>query len=292
MTSRRELLLAALAAAWPNAASDLSVEGYIFQQYAERQKKPLAEVIPEVLAMARKSGFSNIELSPAFFAGKLRESTLGALRSQNLRMPSMYVGGAMHSKALADQTIANALDYARLVKPFGCKGIVNNPDPKPDGSAKSYEELYAEADGLNRLGHALAAEGLDLRVHHHTPQLENNAREWRYILANTDPAKVHICVDVDWAYEGGFDPVEFLREVGDRLREIHVRSARNKIWLEEVTDSDIDYRAVVAYLRASNLHPLIVVELAYRPQTAVTRSLEEDLRRSRLYTERVFGMSG
>jgi sugar phosphate isomerase/epimerase len=292
MTTRRDLLLAALAAAWPNAASDLSVEGYIFQQYAEHQNKPLGEVIPEVLAMARKAGFKNIELSPAFFAGKLHETTFAALRAEDLRMPSMYVGGAMHSKALADETIANALEHARMAKPFGCKGIVNNPDPKPGDAAKTYEELYAEADGLNRLGHALRAEGFDLRVHHHTPQLENNAREWRYLLANTNPANVHICVDVDWAYEGGFDPVEFLREVGDRLREIHVRSARNKIWLEEVTDSDIDYRAVAAYLRSANLHPLIVVELAYRPhQTTVTRPLEEDLRRSRLYTEKVLGVT-
>jgi inosose dehydratase len=290
-TTRRELLFAALAAAWPNAASDLSVESYIFLQYAERQKKPLADVIPEALSISRKAGFKNIELSPYFFAGKLRDITLAALRAENLSMPSMYVGGAMHSKVFADQTIADALEYARMAKPFGCKGIVNNPDPKPNDAAKTYEELYAEADGLNRLGHALAAEGFDLRVHHHTPQLENNAREWRYILANTDPATVHICVDVDWAYEGGFDPVAFLREVGDRLREIHVRSARNKIWLEEVGDSDIDYRAVAAYLRAQNLHPLIVVELAYRQQTAVTRSLEEDLRRSRLYTERVFGIT-
>src|SRR3954452_6756903 len=133
MTTRRELLLAALAAACPAAApalsaeDSLSVEGYIFQQYAERQKKALADVIPEVLAMARKAGFKNIELSPAFFAGKLRESTIASLHSANLRMPSMYVGGAMHSKALADQTIASALEYARLAKPFGCKGIVNNP---------------------------------------------------------------------------------------------------------------------------------------------------------------------
>jgi inosose dehydratase len=139
------------------------------------------------------------------------------------------------------------------------------------------------------MGRALASEGFELRVHHHTPQLENGAREWRYILAHTDPKFVAICVDVDWAYEGGFPAVPFLREVGNRLREIHVRSAKNKVWLEDVEDSDIDYRQVAAYLKERRLYPLVVVELAYRGETAVTRSLEEDLRRSRVYTERVFG---
>ena len=268
----------------------MSVEGYIFQQYAQRTKRPLGEVIPEVLRMARAAGFDNVELNQAFFTPELREGTLARLRSLGLKMPSIYVGGAMHTEEDANRTTANALEYARMAKPFGCKGVVNNPDPKPGGQPKTDDELAAEAEGLNRMGRALAAEDFELRVHHHTPQLENHAREWRYILAHTDPNVVRICVDVDWAYEGGFEPVPFLREVGNRLREIHVRSARNKIWLEDVEDSDIDYRQVAAYLRQQGLHPLVVVELAYRPQTVVARSLEEDLRISRIYTERVFGI--
>jgi inosose dehydratase len=293
--SRRELLLTPLAAPLASSkqspAFDLSVEGYIFQQYAERNKKPLGEVIPEVLPMARAAGFTNIELNPAFFPPAFRERTLSLLRSLGFRMPSIYVGGAMHSAAAANQTIADALKYAHLAAPFGCKGVVNNPDPKPDGRPKTDDELAAEAEGLNLMGHALAGEGFELRVHHHTPQLENNAREWRYILAHTDPKLVRVCVDVDWAYEGGFEPVPFLREAGNRLREIHVRSARNKIWLEDVEDSDIDYRLVAAYLKGQQLRPLIIVELAYRPQTVVTRSLQDDLTRSRIYTEQVFGIS-
>jgi hypothetical protein len=77
--------------------------------------------------------------------------------------------------------------------------------------------------------------------------------------------------------------------VGERLREIHVRSARNKLWLEDLEDSDIDYRKVAEYLRAEQLTPLVVVELAYRPNTKITRPLSEDLRLSRIYAEKMFG---
>jgi len=289
--TRRDLLLSALATplalADQSAQFELSVEGYIFQQYAERNHNSLAEVIPEVLPMARAAGFTNIELSPPFFAPAIRRTTSALLTSLNLKMPSIYVGGAMHTEADANRTIQNAIEHARLAASFGCKGLVTNPDPKAGDLQKTDDELKIEAESLNRMAHALAGEGCDLGVHHHTPQLENGAREWRYILAHTDPDLVHICVDVDWAYEGGFEPVPFLREVGKRLREIHVRSARNKIWLEDVEDSAIDYHQVAAYLRQQNLHPLVVVELAYRPQTVVTRPLEEDLRRSRIYTEKV-----
>jgi inosose dehydratase len=292
MLNRRQLLstafVAPLALRKQAAGLDLSVEGYIFQQYAQQNKKTLAEVIPEVLPMARAAGFRNVELNSAFLAPQIRERTLSLLHSLDLLMPSIYVGGALHTEADARRTIAEALEYSRLAAPFGCKSVVTNPDPKAGGQKKTDDELAAEATGLTQMAQALAAEGFELRVHHHTPQLENNAREWRYILSHTDPQLVRICVDVDWAYEGGFPPVPFLREVGDRLREIHVRSARNKIWLESVEDSDIDYRQVAAYLQEARLHPLVVVELAYRPQTVVTRSLEEDLRRSRIYTEKIF----
>ena len=183
---RREFLLAAAGSLLSSAAvpkSELSVEGYIFMQYAQSLKKPLAEVIPEVLPMAKAAGFNNIELNQAFFQPEIRDSTLALIKAQGLSMPSVYVGGLLHEKQSADQTIARALDIGRLCAPFGCKGIVNNPDPKPQDQPKTDAELAVEADSLNRMGRALSDAGFALRVHHHTPQLENNAREWRYISA-------------------------------------------------------------------------------------------------------------
>ena len=240
--------------------------------------------------MPQAAGFTNLELNSGFFPPAYRERTLSIIQSQHLRMPSLYVGGPLHEKTSADKTIANALALGDLCRPFGCKAIVTNPDPKPGNVEKTDSELNVQADSLTRMGRTLAEHGFQLRVHHHTPQLVDNAREWRHILAHTDPEYVYICVDVDWAYEAGFAPIPFLREVKNRLREIHVRSARNEIWLEDLEDSDIDYRAVATYLKHANLNPLIVVELAYRPNTLVTRSLVEDLRLSRQYAERVFEM--
>jgi inosose dehydratase len=291
--TRRELLLALTAAGVCSATtrkSAMAVEGYIFQQYAQSLEKPLRDVIHEVLPMARAAGFRNIELSPAFFPPGGRDITLSILRSQSLLMPSLYVGGSLHERDGAERTIAMALEFGNLCVPFGCKAIVTNPDPKRGDISKTDAELGVQADSLNRMGRALAKHGFELRVHHHTPQLAENAREWRHILHHTDPEYVHICVDVDWAYEGGFEAIPFLREVGNRLQEIHVRSARNKIWLEDLEDSDIDYRKIAEYLRDGGLAPLIVVELAYRPNTTVTRPLKEDLRLSRMYAERIFGV--
>ncbi len=242
-----------------------------------------------MFGFVRKAGYRKVELGPNFFAGLLRERTPQLLRSHRLTIPSLYVGGVLHEGLAAEATIQQAVQLATVCRPLGCTAVVTNPDPKRDDQPKTDAELQVEADSLNRMAQRLQAQHMQLRVHHHTPQLQNNAREWRFLLRHTDPATVKLCIDVDWAYEGGFNPIAFLREAGNRVCELHIRSARQKIWLEDVEDSDIDYTAVAAYLREQQLKPELVVELAYRPQTAVSRPLEEDLQLSRLYVERVFG---
>lgn len=268
----------------------MSVEGYIFQQYAARQKKLLSEIVEPAFAMAHQAGFHNIEINQAFFEASMRGRVLASLRANDLRMPSVYVGGAMHEERLAEQTIARALEIAALCRPFGCKAVVNNPNPKPAPARKTDDELGVQAKALNRMGQALQRKGYELRVHHHTPELLDNAREWRHILHNTGPRYVALCLDLDWVHQGGFAPLDLLREAGPRVHEIHVRNSNNKLWLESFEDGDIDYRPIAAYLEKQKLQPLVVVELAYRENTSITRSLADDLRISRIYAERIFGL--
>jgi sugar phosphate isomerase/epimerase len=295
MTRRQALTaLGGLAAATSlqarQSVSRLSVEAYIFQQYATRQKKNLGDVLDEVLEMAHTAGFHDIELNQAFFTADLRERTMALLRAKHLKMPSVYVGGAMHSKESAETTTARALNIARLCQPFGCVAVVNNPEPKAAAAQKTGPELTTQARALNTLGRFLKDDGLELRVHHHTPELVDNAREWRHILHNTDPQYVSFCLDLDWVHQGGLKPLDLLHEAGTRVHEIHVRNSKDKLWLEDLEDGDIDYREIAAYLKRAALKPLLVVELAYRENTLVTRPLAQDLRLSRIYAEQVFGV--
>ena len=293
LLTRREYVLLAASALTTRAESSssrISAEGYIFQQYAERQKKPLKDVVAEVFPMLREAGFHNVELNPAFFAADTHDPVLTQLHANDLSMPSVYAGGGMHTKALAAQTTKLALQTGKICKPFGCTAVVTNADPKPGGARKTDDELAVEAQSFDNLGRVLAENGFQLRVHNHTPEMADNAREWRYILRHTDPNLVTFCLDIDWVHQGGLDPLQLLREAGRRVTEIHVRNSKNKLWLEAVGPGDVDYKKVAALLKNEDVEPLIVVELAYRENTVVTRPLAEDLRLSRIYTERVFGV--
>jgi len=115
---RREAILAGFSASLftpPRVAAahgsqlELSVESYIFQQYAQRQHKPLGDVLSETIGMTRAAGFHNIELNSEFFTPELRDRTLGLVRENGLRMPSVYSGGALHERELAKATGERAL---------------------------------------------------------------------------------------------------------------------------------------------------------------------------------------
>jgi inosose dehydratase len=264
------------------------MEGYIWSQYLARQKKTLAEGLGEIIPMARAAGFSNIELNQSFFGSDLRSRLRDLLVAEKLSMPSVYVGGAMHQREAAERTIKSALDIGGFCKSFGCRAVVNNPDPKRPAAPKTDAELALQAGLLNQMGRELKSAGLQFFVHHHSPEMAENAREWRHILKNTDPKLVSLCIDLDWVHQGGQDPLALLEEAGSRAAELHLRNSNNKLWLEVFADGDIDYRKVAAYLNHRKLKPLLVVELAYHPETAVTRSLVDDLRLSREYAERIF----
>jgi sugar phosphate isomerase/epimerase len=60
------------------------------------------------------------------------------------------------------------------------------------------------------------------------------------------------------------------------------------VWLEELADGDVDYSAVASELKRNAYRGWLTVELAWDPQTAKTRPLVENLKRSREYATRVF----
>jgi inosose dehydratase len=301
--SRRRILKTSLAAipflfvadSWTalatSGSSRLSVEVYIWLELLERQHRSLSDGLSEIFSTANAAGYRNIELSDIFFTPDLSGHTLSLLQANRLSASSVYVGGAMHEDVAGAKTEERALSVYAAAKGAGCKAIVCDPSPKPGGE-KTDQELVTQAVLVNRLGGKLAAKGANLRLHNHKVELRSGAREWRYMLNHTDPKFVSICLDIDWVNQAGSNPMDLLREAGSRVSEIHIRSSRNLVWQESVEDGgDVDYEPIAAFLRKERLEPFVVVELAYNNETIVSRSLEEDLRRSRVFAERTFTLS-
>jgi inosose dehydratase len=196
----------------------------------------------------------------------------------------------MHEDAAAEKSIKELMELAVLLKPHRTRIIITNPSPKPGQARKTDEELDTQANYVDQLGAELHQLGMKLALHHHTPELVDNAREWRHLLQHTNPLRVYCCVDVHWAYRGGQEVMSFIRETGDRLVELHLRNSKQGVWMEDFGPGDIDYQKVADYLRGISFKGYLVVELAYEKDTEITRPLDEDLRLSRQYTRKIFGL--
>jgi inosose dehydratase len=286
----RRLLLGGNEATVAHYAPKLSVEVYIWIQHLASEKKTLAEGVEEVLASFHGAGYRRVELNQDFFQPALRERTLTLLAKYNLAPETIYAGTTLHEAATAEKSVKEVVELARLMKAHGTRVIVTNPSPKPGQAPKTEEELDIQAKYVNQLGVELHQQGIKLALHHHTPELVEHAREWQHLLQHTNPRQVFCCVDVHWAYRGGQEVMSFIRETGDRLVELHLRNSKQGVWTEDFGPGDIDYQGVADYLRGISFNGYLVVELAYEKGTRITRSLDEDLRLSRQYTEKVFGL--
>jgi len=288
MTSRREFLAASLLMpALGGEPPKLIAQGYVFTQEFSRRKIALAEGLGEIFATTRDAGFHGIELMSQMFTPELAPRTVELAHNNGIGVPITYSGGRMHEADAAAKAMANVLALAAAA---GAGTVAIDMNPDPIGREKTDAELVAQAENLNRLGEALRKREQRLFVHHHTPEMANNAREWRHILNHTDPALVWLTVDTHWAYRGGQDWMAIVREAGKRLASLHLRNSVDGVWSESFGEGDLDYSKLANYLREANLHPYLVVELAYEAKTPHTRSLTENLRMGREYAQRVFGV--
>lgn len=295
MMQRRDFLAALAAApaalAAPDYAPILAAQAYVFSQAYARLNQRMEDRIGEVLEILASTGFKTLELTNQFFAPDNASNTSQALMLGRLKCPVVYNGGVMHTAEGAKQTIQQTIELAKRVKAIHpVTGLNFNASPKPNGEAKTDAELALQADNLDKLAKDLKRLNVRLMIHQHAPEMANNAREWRHILANTDAKQVDVCLDIHWVLRGGQDPLALLKECSSRLASLHLRNSKGGVWTEDFGDGDIDYRPIAEHLRSIGYKGYLVVELAWDKATEPTRSLDENLKRSREYAEKIFGV--
>jgi inosose dehydratase len=300
MRTRREILGAAALAgaraigAGSSYAPRLMVESYVWTQHFETNQLSAAEGYAKAFPACRRAGYTRIGLNSSIFASGESDEIVARLKESGLEVPVVFYIALLYDDARAEKSIASIAATAEKAKRAGATAANVNPWIKGSWTKrerKTDDELGTQARNIDRLGKELAARGIRMMLHNHDAEMTEDAREWRSWLRLTDPETAGICLDLDWVRRGGQDPMALLREAGSRLAGLHIRNTSHGVWMEDFGDGDIDYRPVAAYLRKIGFQGDLAVELAYEKETRITRTLEEDLRLSRIYTEKIFGLS-
>ena len=264
------------------------VQMYWFSQLAARDGKGFDEALPEYLAMAAETGFSNVETGLAYCAtDESTQAFEGKLKAAGVGLAGLYSGGALHAENAA-AAVQAILDQAVRAKDIGCPGITCNPDPI--GREKTDAELATQASALNDLGAGVAELGLFFGIHTHAPEMSHNAREFRHNLDQTSETAVGLCADFHWMYRGGGDPYALTEQYASRIVSTHLRNSREAVWAESYCAGDLDYARIRGLLDKVGYGGPLIVEIAWEPRTPDTRPPLESLRMSREYLREVFGV--
>jgi sugar phosphate isomerase/epimerase len=194
----------------------------------------LAADLEGTLAALARIGYRRVE--HAGFHGRTAAQFRAALERAGLRATSGHQGIPQPFDAAAWQAQIN--DAVTI----GQRYIVNPASPilffPPDGDLSKIRSLptaaawRAYAADLNQAGAMARAAGLRLGYHNHfwefTQALEDDTPLVAYdiLIAETDPRLVHFEVDLYWAWFAHRDPVQLLADVGDRIRQFHVKDMR------------------------------------------------------------------
>jgi len=259
---------------------------YGWGQYYQRDGRDVNQHLDEVLGAIRDGGYAYAE---GFLDAANPDANLkfaDRLRARGLVPVSLYTGARVHDDQAA-ATVSRLLIAAQAAKAAGFAVINCNTDPI--GREKTDGELATQVAALRELGAGLAELGLRLGIHHHTPEMVNQAREFHYNFRHSAAGQVDFCFDVHWVFRGGLAPMSALREYGARVVSWHLRQSRDQVWWEDLATGDVDYSAIAAAAPGVGAAPRYSVELALEGGTKITRTAFENHRRSREFVRQVFG---
>jgi len=220
------------------------------------------------------------------------EDILVLLDKYGLCINHIWHSGRLYPAEMAEKTISRTIDVLDRCEPLGSSEFFF--DPFGDKGPLSEEEASIQNRGLDRIGREVVNRGMKLCVHNHEGPMRYDAKEWRGVLRNTDPALVSMCLDLDWTWQAGTDPFPLLYEAGDsgRLGALHLRTQHMKITDQTMEDGgDIDFYRVANYLKKIEFDGTLVEETEWMKETKVTRSPRENKRLARIWCEKVFGVS-
>ncbi|MCP9769612.1 sugar phosphate isomerase/epimerase [Lacihabitans sp. LS3-19] len=243
----------------------ISSNSYNWGTFYDREGKNWGANLEADMAEYAKTGLQAYEpsLSNANEARKLIE----VLKKFKIKMPSVYIGSVLHEEKEIQKSVKNIQEIAEVVKRYGTKIIVTNPNPINWGSdkLKSDEQLILQAKTLDKIGKSLKLDGIKLAYHTHDVELKAGAREFHHMLQNTSPENLFFCMDVHWIYRGSQNSqlavFDVIKMYGNRIVELHIRQSRGYVWQEIFSpDADINYNQVVRELLNKKVKPHLVIE--------------------------------
>jgi inosose dehydratase len=202
---------------------------------------------------AAAAGYRWTELGPYGYLPTDPARLRAELETRGLAVTGGTVVAALHRgvAALEEAKRACALE-AETITPLGARHLVILPegfteaDRRRDLSSALTDDGWAALnDGMSELGRYVRDElGCVLVFHSHADTHVAAPDEIERFLAGTDPATVHLCLDTGHVAYCGGDPLQLIRDHGDRVAYVHLKSVDPAV-CRRVAEAGLDFGAAV-----------------------------------------------
>jgi len=246
----------------------------------------------EVLSQMGASGFQATELGDWGFMPTEVNELSTFLRGHSMKLVGAFVPVALADSAAHEEGVASALRTAKLLAACGDEAVVvladdNGSDPIRTARAGRVSPEYGLdsakwevfLQGVNRISRAVReSAGLKTVFHHHCAGFVETPAEIEFLLQNTEPDLVGLCLDTGHYAFGGGDPAAALRRYGDRIHHVHFKDcseavaeqSRTEGWdyfesirrgvFCELGQGEVDFPAIVGLLKSRGYGGWVVVE--------------------------------
>lgn len=246
--------------------------------------------LPAYLAEISVGGWNAVEMRLDKFFGtkETTEATAVALRVDGHRMYTALMEMALDDPQVTSSVLAvgQAAERAKA-RELDLRGVTLVPfsGDRP----RSEEEIAAGIARVQQIGSSLQRRGIWLGIHNDAAESANGGALLRRILdATKGDANIGLALDVEWIQRGGGDPAAIATAYRDRLKTLHLRQSRDGVWCEDLSDGQVDFKALDKVVRPLKHEVLLVAELNHHPETKLTRRLLDDLKVSRQYVRKTF----
>lgn len=229
------------------------------QLYTLRDQLP--KDVKGVIAHVAKAGYQEVETfgySPdnGFWGLKAKEFSQ-LLKQHGLTTPSgHYDMNAFFKDGSRQQLdeyirVAHATGQTYLIVPSLNESLI-----------RTKADFMKVAENMNKLAEAIKKEGLKVGYHNHNFEWKpvDGTTFYDVLLKETDPALVHMEMDIYWVVRAGQNPIEILRKHRGRYALVHVkdRDKSNPDITTEVGKGDIDFKKIIPAAEAAGVTHFIM----------------------------------
>ena len=249
--------------------------------YAATQPKyDIYPVLDQIFADMSYAGLDGIELMHTALRYPDAVDRIAALsREHNLPVIGTSFGGDMWDRTQHEAVFEDTRLVVTRLAGLGGRTFGTSVGRAPQ--AKTAAQLDAQAELLRRIINLCHDNGVELNLHNHTYEVENDMHDLAGTLARIPEVKLG--PDLNWLLRGGVDPVDFIEAYNNSIVFLHIRDQNaDGTWSEAVGEGNMDYVAIGKALRAVGFSGDAVIELAHEGNFKPTRPLRDSLRMSRI----------